>query len=289
MKKQFLIFVMLCVAMMVSAQEASSRGAGVFSVSDSTVVELAPSNLQYQPSTGTYRLAEHTLDIIGEANGSFDDSTYVGWLDLLVWGDYTFADWRMPSVGEWRYLLNYRRDAHLLVGLATVDGRQGLALLPDAWQQPEGLSFVSCDAAGFALSLSTLLYADMSTTDHYTDNIYTSEEWQRMADAGAAFLPATGERVDSNVCCIGQAASYWSSSVEYPGEAYRLSAIEWNIATNAALTDQGMAVRLVRDADVPAAIADAKPAPRAMKVLKNDRVLLIVDGCTYDVLGRRLR
>lgn len=61
-------------------------------------VEFSKGNLQYQPSTSTWRFAEHQWDIVGDdvsgtvyENGIRCDNTkigggYTGWIDLFAWG-----------------------------------------------------------------------------------------------------------------------------------------------------------------------------------------------------------
>ena len=149
---------------------------GAFSVSDGKQVHFSPGNLQYQASTDTWRFAENQWDIIGNANENISAS-YEGWIDLFGWGtgknptlasdkneDYaTFTDWgankisnggseanlwRTLTTDEWIYLFKGRRDATSLFGMGTVNGVNGVILLPDNWRLPFGLFFASSAAQG---------------------------------------------------------------------------------------------------------------------------------------------
>ena len=64
-------------------------------------------------------------------------------------------------------------------GLGTVNGVQGMILLPDEW-------------AGSALVL-TPEYG----REQYANNVYTLEQWTAMEAGGAVFLPAAGYRYRS--------------------------------------------------------------------------------------------
>lgn len=92
--------------------------------------------------------------------------------------------WRTPGVGEWNYILVGRPNADAKRGYGKVNGVPGLILLPDNFTMPTfpGAStfhstFHSCNNTS-ASALS------------YSNNTYTTEEWQQMKARGAVFLPA---------------------------------------------------------------------------------------------------
>lgn len=58
---------------------------------------------------------------------------------------------------------------------ATIPNIHGYVLLPDEWELPEGMSFVP-------------------RANDWKTNTYTISQWRVMEQAGAVFLPATGER-----------------------------------------------------------------------------------------------
>ena len=97
--------------------------------------------------------------------------------------------WRTITHDEWNYLFSYRQDATYKKSKATVVGEQGWVLLPDAWIQPDGVSF-------------------MGSASDYDINNYDVNEWIIMENAGAVFLPNAGYR---NNTSFGVTESYWTS------------------------------------------------------------------------------
>lgn len=55
-----------------------------FSVSETKKVYFSISNLQYQPSTGTWRFTPNQFDVIGQDNKN-TSKEYDGWIDLFSW------------------------------------------------------------------------------------------------------------------------------------------------------------------------------------------------------------
>ena len=203
---------------------------GKFSVSDTTQIQFSQGNLQYQPSTQTWRFAENQFDTIGKLNSNIADD-YEGWIDLFGWGtgatptnsssnnqhypDFTDwsnntiinsgenNQWRTLTVQEWKYLFFKREDAGSLHGVGQVNGHDGIIILPDEWIQPEGTMFyLGYSKRGIASQV----------------NCYTLEEWQKMETAGAVFLPQAGDRRGKKL--ESEYAHYWSSSVYNYAQAY---------------------------------------------------------------------
>ena len=199
-------------------------GIGVFSVSAKKQVTFSKGNLQYQASSNTWRFAEQQYDYIGAANENISD-TYSGWIDLFGWGtgnaptkssedysDYqTFVNWGTNAIGnqanmwrtlssaEWSYLFNDRKDNAKLYGMGTIAGIGGAILLPDNWEdvKPSDVSFQ---------------YYKVNSKDHFSENTYTAEQWEKMEDAGAVFLPAAGYRTGTSVTYAGSYGRYWYST-----------------------------------------------------------------------------
>ena len=91
--------------------------------------------------------------------------------------------WRLLTQDEWLYLTNLRENASKLISMATVQGKHGMVILPDNF-----------DSTGIRFNPSVFndddrFYADMT-------NIYDAEEWKKMEDAGAVFLPCAGLAVN---------------------------------------------------------------------------------------------
>ena len=244
--------------------EIPSAGIGVFSVAEGRTVTFSKGNLQYHPANNKWRFAESQWDYIGDANSNCS-STYNGWLDLFGWSttatnfgvststnedDYSgsFVDWGTNKIGndvpntwrtltydEWSYLRYDRTNADDLVGVAQVNGVNGLILLPDNWTCPAGVAFKS----GFHSGWGVDYYAAYQT--------FTAEQWSKLESAGAVFLPAAGYRHGSNVDFVQIVGSYWSATENssrgadcfgfYSDEAYRFN---YDLYF-------GLSVRLVKD------------------------------------------
>ena len=149
----------------------------VFSVSEDKQVQFTTGNLQYTQSTQTWSFAAQQYEMLGKANVT--DGALADKIDLFGWSGSTgyakwgisksisstdydgdFVDWgqnigdgttwRTLTYDEWKYLLNTRTNASTLNGVArinlTEDGSRyanGLILLPDNWQAPDGITFKS--------------------------------------------------------------------------------------------------------------------------------------------------
>lgn len=94
-----------------------------FRVSNGRYVEFAEGNVQYQPSTKSWRFAENPWDVVGEDNLKVNDSTYTGWIDLFYYSrednnfgmeNYSssgeFVDWGVNFGGENKNVYSYRYD-----------------------------------------------------------------------------------------------------------------------------------------------------------------------------------
>ena len=202
----------------------------MFSVSADKQVTFSKGNLQYTQSTNTWSFAENQYDYLGEANIAIDADVLADKVDLFGWStsttnfgvstskdynDYSgsFVDWGTNKIGndvpdtwrtlsydEWSYLRYNRTNADDLVGVAQVNGVNGLILLPDNWTCPEGVTFKS----GFHSSNGVDYYAAYQT--------FTAEQWSKLEAAGAVFLPASGYRYGSNVYYVRYHGIYWSAT-----------------------------------------------------------------------------
>lgn len=235
---------------------------GAFSVSRSTYVYFSSGNLQYHAGMDKWRFAPNQYDYVGEGNSNIS-SSYNGWIDLFGWGtgdsptkssdyydDYSmFIDWganqisndeegtwRTLTSSEWEYILNKRKNASSLQGLARVADVNGFILLPDNWKRPSGVTFNSGFGSGFS------------------QNIYSVSKWQLMEEAGAIFLPAAGYRSNEYrswtsvtlIYDIGTDGYYWSSSNYGYDERYCLCFGSNQAYMGAEYCCYGCCVRLVR-------------------------------------------
>jgi len=225
------IFFLAMTALVMLACKSNEQGEmkGIFSVSKSQQVSFSQGNLQYQASTDTWRFATNQYDTIGALNCNVSDK-YTGWIDTYAWGTgnnptatsmddndyYRFSEWgnnaisnggdetflwRVLTHKEWKYLLDERRDAAELKGLATVNGVHGCILLPDNWNSSDKYSFIP-------------------EQKDYSRNIYAVNEWKKMEDEGAVFLPAAGMRFGNEVARVNERGFYWTSTPDGNTDAY---------------------------------------------------------------------
>ncbi len=236
-----------------------------FRVSETKSVAFSEGNLQYQPSTNTWRFALKQFIAYGPKNLNASE-TYEGWLDLYAWGtgdrptvmdgnpdNYPdFVDWGINKIWnggdlawktltreEWEYLVENRPNAEARRGYARITYiddesnekmETGLVLLPDA---------VSVSSSVFKTGDTSL-------------NKFTSEEaWNSFVyQTGAVFLPTTGCRT------YYSATGEWFMTDTGSGE-YWASNGDWSTASFLQFTDgkapdmyisgkhAGRAVRLV--------------------------------------------
>jgi hypothetical protein len=260
---------------------------GLFSVSVDKQVVFSPGNLQYHPAMNEWRFAENQTDYIGDANSNIA-ADYDGWIDLFGWGTgdaptksspfysayQTFVDWGTNTIGtdapntwrtlskdEWNYIFYNRPNAQSLFALGSVNGVNGTIILPDNWTTPAGVSFVASTTN--ALSWQGGYYYNSNGTN-YGDNTYTSEQWSKMEQAGAVFLPASGSRSDTNVGDVGNIGRYWSSTGREEFYAYGVDfqSNSLNPQTNL-VRDCGFSVRLAKTFVVPTFQVLATPSDLA--------------------------
>ena len=250
-----------------STPGSSSFIAKPFSVSATKTVTFSPGNLQYHAANDEWRFAPSQLDYIGEANENIS-STYNGWIDLFGWGtgnnptnastdynDYqTFVDWGVNQIGsyasntwrtltedEWEYIINERPNNQELIGVAQVNGVNGLILLPDGWTCPSGVTFKS----GF--------HYDRDKWDYYAVyQTYGASEWTKLEASGAVFFPASGYRnCRGNVYNVGSYGFYWSSTPNGSDLAYDFYFNSGSVGMGYDGRCYGRSVRLVQDPDTP--------------------------------------
>ena len=267
--------ILVCLIWMASnmyATEGALRGR--FAISATDTVAFSRGNLQYQPSTSTWRFAENQWDFVGTANGrirSYQYSTegwvwtYKGWLDLFGWGtgnnptassttnsNYgSFTDWGRNAISnggkkanlwrtltkdEWDYLFRGRENAASLYANGTVSGVNGSILLPDNWVIPADLHFKPSN----------------STDSTAAPNNYTADEWMFMEMAGAVFLPITYERTMDwqrmEYCTevyVENTARYWTSTPNGTNGAYYYIPLAPNVYQDNRYVGKG--VRLVQN------------------------------------------
>ncbi len=156
------------------------------------------------------------------------------------------GSWRTLTKDEWGYLFHGRTNYANLFGLGKVNGVQGTIILPDSWVAPVGLTFTP--STGKGLSWRGSDYYD-SNGGHYSDNTYTSSQWELMESAGAVFLPAAGYRSGTTVLDVRTNGDYWSSTQNGTSYAYDLYFHpSWLEPQDGSSRYIGFSVRLVRAA-----------------------------------------
>lgn len=233
-----------------------------FSVSPKQKVVFSPGNLQYKASTKEWRFAPNQYDYIGKKNINISEK-YAGWVDLFGWGtgdnptfinnnynDFdTFVDWgvncigddnpntwRTLSIDEWNYLILDRPKARTLIGVAQVNNVNGLILLPDNWVAPDSISFISGMHEGYMGS-------------GYSHQTFSAEQWRRLEQNGAVFLPAAGMRIAKTAVAETQKEGYyWTATIDGPDPCF-LYFCDGQIYTYSVLIDRstGKSVRLVKN------------------------------------------
>lgn len=188
-----------------------------------------------------------------------------GWNYLIdLTGDYANADWGVynnisnggtgwrtltsgDDTKEWNYLLK-TRSASTINGVenaryarATVNGVNGIVIFPDIYTHPDGVSLP--------------INITINSSGGWESNIYDGNNWVKMENAGAVFLPVTGRRnaeeTTINDTGIGY---YWSvNSYTYNSKYYACSMVlqSKNLETSnkSQFRYYGLAVRLVKDVE----------------------------------------
>ena len=266
MKKLFYLLTILFALLFAACEgiEPPTSGGFVakpFSVSATKTVTFSPGNLQYHAANDEWRFAPSQTDYIGEANDNIS-STYNGWIDLFGWGtgnnptnkstsssDYqTFVDWGVNKISnyapntwrtltydEWYYLRCERPNYDKLIGVAQVNGVNGLILLPDGWTCPSGVTF----KFGFDDDWCTECYGNYQT--------FSTSGWSKLESSGAVFFPAAGSRYGSDVRDVQDDGIYWSATEYYSYFAYSLYFSSDNAPMYGDIRDFGLSVRLVQD------------------------------------------
>ena len=172
--------------------------------------------------------------ISNSTNNDDFSGDFVDWGSLIIGTDVPNT-WRTLSDTEWTYLIANRTNAETKRGWATVNGVQGVVILPDNWALPTNSSF----NPAFGLE---------------SNNTYTSQQWTDMENAGAVFLPAAGKRIvvpasspeESPTTAlsddIGRNGYYWTKT----NNTYYLGFNNSGMAINTG-NPLGCSVRLVRD------------------------------------------
>ncbi|MBR5677626.1 MAG: hypothetical protein IKX20_05775 [Paludibacteraceae bacterium] len=262
MRKIFTFFLaLICAGTMFAGTGALNGFFTINALGDK--IAFSQGNLQYVGST--WQFAAHQWDVIGNAQAD-DNRDLFGWgtannpNNTSGWGnDYpTFTDWgtnpisnggneanvwRTLTHDEWIYLTQTRANATKLFGVGSVNGVNGIILLPDNWK---GEMFN--DLGTFLINKGE--YYENTSGNNFSHHSYTLEQFTEMESAGAVFLPAAGRRYNTTRY---EGCFYWSSTANGDDEAFDLecdnSRFYPQYGENRAY---GYAVRLVQATEGPA-------------------------------------
>ena len=145
--------------------------------------------------------------------------------------------WRTLTDEEWKYVINNRLNAKDKYGIASVNGINGLVLLPDNWNLPEGLQFKSGGAAG----------TDSDANMFQIINSYTLSQWVKMEEQGAVFFPVTGYRNTTGYLAFNTIGCYWSATSNGTNDAYSMEIRSIVLSSHNGYRFYNRAVRLVQD------------------------------------------
>lgn len=198
----------------------------LFSVSSDKKVRFSKGNLWYTGSGYTFHNNQY------ECNGTSQSASDK---DLFPWKDTTYiSGWDVLSAEEWNYIVNNTSRTAIRFVKACVNNVNGLIIFSDTYHHPIAQALVKVNVDG---------------SMNFSDNTFTTDQWNAMEAAGAIFLPAAGYLNGSTVESYGGEGDYWSSTTDGDGKAKRLEFKNNEVTTaNGVDRSYGYSVRLVKEA-----------------------------------------
>ena len=186
----------------------------------------------YQPwstsdiSTEYYAYGENSYNL-------YDKTGEADWgHNLISNAENQAVQWRTLTKEEWEYLFYFRTtDSDIRYAKAIVNGRQGMVLVPDDWNE-----------TFFNLNNVNLYNAS------YSSNEILLDDWLNVFESnGAIFLPVTGFRSGTDLQKLFSFGCYWSASSKkgYPYFLLFDSNMFYANYSNSRGGCLGMSVRLV--------------------------------------------
>lgn len=269
-----------------STSELSDNGAlcGVFTVAPNRKVVFSQGNLQYQPTTSTWRFARNQYEAIGSPNYKVA-ADFSGWIDMFGWGTsgkptgaYCFMPYEISPYDE-DYLPGADASKSLVDDCYSADwGCNPISNggnTPNTWRTLTHREFIYlyserhnaahlyaratvCGVHGLVLlpdnwdEVSYLPIERASQT--WGGNVFSNTEWRQYESLGAVFLPVTGFREYRSVKNVNAVGTYWTSTARGQAQAFTIHFSDEKVQSNASHgRHYGYSVRLVRDAIQPSA------------------------------------
>jgi hypothetical protein len=114
--------------------------------------------------------------------------------------------------------------------MGRISSKDGVILIPDNFQTPNGIDFTSGINKAFAT------------------NQYNSTQWRKMEVAGAVFLPLAGYRSGSSISNPSY-GYYWTSTMDGTTKAKTFQFYAYSAGFVSSSLYIGQCIRLVRDAN----------------------------------------
>ena len=243
--------------------------AGVFKVGQCKHVIFSKGNLQYQPSTNTWRFADKQYTLLDDDETDYHTTTSytptsTDWIDLFGWGMWLDeitekAKITNTSTTNSQYAPSLTDDNEFAENHRTVDGEQWLTLSLTEWSYliktratTNGIRYTKAKVHGVnGLVLlpdtwnGTYTFANQNTSGASFAEI-ANDDWVILESEGAVFLPAAGDRYGADVCGVGGHGRYWSSTVRDAGSAHNLRFLSDLYLDQHCGRCFGFSVRLVR-------------------------------------------
>lgn len=194
----------------------------IFSVSSNKRVRFSKGNLWYHNSSYAFHTNQYDTDATPSNSNK----------DLFPWNATYISGWDVLSAEEWNYIVNNTSRTAIRFVKACVNSVNGLIIFSDTYHHPIAPALVKVNVDG---------------SMNFSDNTFTTDQWNSMQAAGAIFLPAAGYLNGSTVESYGGEGDYWSSTTDGDGKAKRLEFKNDEVTTtNAVDRSYGYSVRLVK-------------------------------------------
>ena len=192
----------------------------------------------------------------GDGMNSIAGTNYDWGSNPICNGENKPGIWRTLSADEWGYLLFDRPDAAKLVGAGSVNGQNGLFILPDGYTDSlfvdytgESVPFISFASKG-AQHDGDYWYYGISNA--FTHNKYSIEQFEILESKGVVFLPSSVLRTGTTLM-TGMGTKmidgyYWTTTPFDAEKAYIIYFFGNGLRSKTEnFRSNGFSVRLIQD------------------------------------------